>query len=78
MDFLSWSAVFVPAGTPEPVIQRLNAAAKRMIASPEGEKHRDTGAGLPLTGDLATSRRFVTDEIAKWARYVRETGVKVE
>jgi tripartite-type tricarboxylate transporter receptor subunit TctC len=78
MDFLSWNAVFVPAGTPEPVIQKLNAAAKRMIASPEGEKQRVASAGLPVTGDLENSRKFVADEIAKWARYVRETGVKVE
>lgn len=78
MDFLSWNAVFVPAGTPEPVIQKLNAIAKRMLASPEGEKQRLASAGMPVSGDLAESRKFVQDEIAKWARYVRETGVKVE
>ncbi len=78
MDFLSWNAVFVPAGTPEAVILKLNAAAKRMIASPEGERQRVASAGLPVTGDLETARKFVADEIAKWARYVRESGVKVE
>lgn len=78
MDFLSWNAVFVPAGTPEAVILRLNAAAKRMIASPEGERQRVASAGLPVTGDLETARKFVADEIVKWARYVRESGVKVE
>lgn len=78
MDFLSWNAVFVPAGTPEPVIQKLNAIARRMLASPEGERQRLTSAGLPVSGELAYSRKFVQDEIAKWARYVRETGVKVE
>jgi len=78
MDFLSWNAVFVPAGTPAPVIQKLNAAARRMIASPEGEKQRIASAGLPVTGEIDSSRKFVADEIAKWTRYVRETGVKVE
>jgi tripartite-type tricarboxylate transporter receptor subunit TctC len=78
MDFLSWNAVFVPAGTPEPVIKRLNAAALRMLASPEGEKQRISSAGIEVSGELAYSRKFVADEIAKWTRYVRETGVKVE
>ena len=78
MDFLSWNAIFVPAGTPEAVIQKLNASARRMLASPEGEKQRIASAGMEVSGDLATSRKFVQDEIAKWQRYVRETGVKVE
>ena len=78
MDFLSWNAVFVPAGTPEPVIMKLNAAARRMLASPEGEKQRISSAGIPGSGELEYSRKFVADEISKWARYVRETGVKVE
>ncbi|MGE0315343.1 MAG: tripartite tricarboxylate transporter substrate binding protein [Lautropia sp.] len=78
MDFLSWNAVFVPAGTPEPIVRRLNAAARRMITSPEGQKLRVSSAGLPVSGDLDDARRFVADEIAKWTKYVRETGVKVE
>jgi tripartite-type tricarboxylate transporter receptor subunit TctC len=78
MDFLSWNAIFVPAGTPEAVVQKLNASARRMLASPEGEKQRIASAGMEVSGDLASSRKFVQDEIAKWQRYVRETGVKVE
>ena len=78
MDFLSWNAVFVPAGTPEAVIQKLNAAARRMLASPEWAKQRVASAGMEISGELAYSRKFVEDEIAKWARYVRESGVKVQ
>ena len=78
MDFLSWNAVFVPAGTPEPIIRTLNAAARRMLASEEWEKQRQTSAGAKVSGELEFSRKFVQEEIAKWDRYVRETGVKVE
>ena len=78
MDFLSWNAVFVPAGTPEAAITKLNAAARRMLASPEGEKQRISSAGIQVSGELEYSRKFVADEITKWSRYVRETGVKVE
>lgn len=78
MDFLSWNAIFVPAGTPDPVITKLNAAARRMLASPEGERQRAASGGIEVSGDIASSRKFVADEIVKWARYVRETGVKVD
>lgn len=78
IDFLSWNAVFVPSGTPEPIVAKLNAAAKRMLASPEWQKQREVTGGTDVSGDLQFSRQFVTDEIAKWERYVRETGVKVQ
>lgn len=78
MDILSWSAVFVPAGTPEAVIQKLNAAARRMMASPEWQKFREATGSAEVSGELAYSRKFVQDEIVKWARYVRETDIKGE
>lgn len=78
MDFLSWNAVFVPAGTPQAAIAKLNAAARRMLASPEWDRQRKTTGGTDVSGELAFSQKFVADEIQKWYRYVRETGVKVE
>jgi len=78
MDFLSWNAVFVPAGTPEPAILKLNAAARRMLASPEWEKQRSAFGGRVVSGELASSRKFVADEITKWEGYVRESGVKID
>ena len=76
MDFLSWNAVFVPAGTPQAAVVKLNAAARRMLASPEWDKQRQMIGGTEVSGELASSQKFVADEIAKWTRYVRETGVK--
>lgn len=77
MDFLSWNVVFVPAGTPLAVIEKLNAAARRMLRSPEGIKLRQASSGLEVNGERASAQRFVADEIAKWDRYVRDSGVKL-
>lgn len=77
MDFLSWNVVFVPAGTPPAVIDKLNAAARRMLRSPEGIKLRQASSGLDVDGERASAQRFVADEIAKWERYVRDSGVKL-
>jgi tripartite-type tricarboxylate transporter receptor subunit TctC len=78
MDFLSWNAVFVPAGTPQAAITKLNAAARRMLASPEWDRQRKTSGGTDVSGELGFSQKFVADEIAKWTRYVSQTGVKVQ
>ena len=75
-EFLSWNTIFVPAGTPPERIAKLNEAARRMLATPEWEKQRLATFGLKVGGGLAESEAFVRDELARWERYVRETGVK--
>ena len=75
-EFLAWTTVFVPAGTPRDIVVKLNAAARTMLESAEWEKFRATFLGVKITGDLAESQAFVASEVAKWDRYVRESGIK--
>jgi tripartite-type tricarboxylate transporter receptor subunit TctC len=75
-EFLSWNTFFVPVGTPPAVIRRLNDAAKHMLGTAEWEKQRIATSGAKVSGDLAESDAFVKAEIARWERYVAETGVK--
>ena len=76
--FVSWAGLFAPAGTPEPVVEKLSAVVRKMLASPEWDKQRVASSGIPLNGDLAESRKFVADEVVRWANYIRASGVKVE
>jgi len=75
-EFLSWNGLFVPAGTPPDIIAKLNQAARHLLDSPEWDKQRSATSGIRVSADLASSRAFVNAEIAKWERYVRESGVK--
>ncbi|MBI3370610.1 MAG: tripartite tricarboxylate transporter substrate binding protein [Betaproteobacteria bacterium] len=75
-QFLAWTAVFVPAKTPPAVVQKLNDAALHMLRMAEWERQREAGSGIPVTGELKSSQEFVATEIAKWARYILQTGVK--
>lgn len=75
-EFLSWNAIFVPAGTPADIVARLNQAARQMLDSPEWDKQRSTTSGMRVAADLASSQAFVSAEIAKWERYARDSGVK--
>jgi tripartite-type tricarboxylate transporter receptor subunit TctC len=77
-DAVSWFAMFAPAGTPRPIVDKLQVEVKKILLSPEIGK-RLAEIGLEVVGstpdELASYQR---SEIAKWARVVKESGAKVE
>jgi tripartite-type tricarboxylate transporter receptor subunit TctC len=76
MEDYTWVGLFVPAGTPGDITQKLNDAVLRAVQSPEVKERLEglafevTAARLPATAD------YVRGELAKWAKVVRETGAK--
>ena len=74
----SWQGVVVPAGTPRPVIDRLNAEIVKALRSREIEG-RLAAEGSEIWGSSPQEfGRYIRDEIAKWTRVVKEAGIKVE
>jgi tripartite-type tricarboxylate transporter receptor subunit TctC len=72
----SWFAFLAPAGTPKPIVTRLNAEAMRALQTPEV---RDAliRQGMDPTGSTpAEMDAFLRAEIAKWTRVVKEAGIK--
>ncbi len=74
----TWFALFAAAGTPEPVVQRLNREFAVALADADiADKLRAQGytinGGTPQ--DLGT---LVRTELVKWAKVVKESGAKVE
>lgn len=77
-EITGWTAVFVPAGTPAPIVETLHAAIRKSSASPESVQLRASSGTQPLAFNLEEGRRFAREEIARWARYVKSSGVKPE
>ena len=74
----TWFAMFAPAGTPKPVVDRLNAEVLRVFRLPEvAERLKTLGLEAVLSSpeELAT---YQASEIVKWTRVVRESGAKAE
>ncbi|MFD0668253.1 Bug family tripartite tricarboxylate transporter substrate binding protein [Ramlibacter sp. MAHUQ-53] len=73
-----WSGVVAPAGTPEPVVRRLNAEIVKLLKLPEvATQMRTLGAEAQGTTP-AEFTRFVEEETRKWARVVKMTGATAE
>jgi tripartite-type tricarboxylate transporter receptor subunit TctC len=67
-----------PARTPRAVIERLNAALNASLAQPEvRDRLAEQGADVQPTTPQQFAQ-FMRDEVAKWTRLVRETGIRVK
>lgn len=74
----SWYAVGAPAGTPEPVIARLEAAVKQFMAKPDMHaKWAEMGLDMPPLGRPGL-QEFIAKERALWVPVVQASGAKVE
>jgi tripartite-type tricarboxylate transporter receptor subunit TctC len=80
-DFVggTWNIVAVPAGTPKPIVDRLNAAINKALVSPVvAERLQQLGIEAVTDSTPASTRAFVTAEIAKWRDVIRAAGAKVD
>jgi len=77
VDYAQWSGLFVPAGTPEPIVKRLRDAA-RAAANDERVKQVMVTAGSPIQYlDTPEFQRYVDADAGKMADVVKRIG-KVE
>jgi tripartite-type tricarboxylate transporter receptor subunit TctC len=76
MEDYTWIGMFVPAGTPPEIVQRLNEAVNRAVQMPDIRERLEALAFEPVGGTQVQFAEYVKAEIAKWAKVVRETGAK--
>jgi tripartite-type tricarboxylate transporter receptor subunit TctC len=73
--FNSWFAILAPAGTPKPIVARLNAEVLKALADPDVRRRLDE-VGLAARGSSAEELRIMTrDQLAKYARVIKEMGI---
>jgi tripartite-type tricarboxylate transporter receptor subunit TctC len=77
-DLTLWQGFFAPAGTPKPVVDRVNAEINKILGSPEMQaKLRDAGADVRI-GSTEQFAAFTRSESDKYAQIIKESGVKPE
>ena len=77
-EVTAWNALFSPAGTPLPIVNRLNELTRKNIAQAEAKSVMDAQGLDGDTGTPAALGDLVKSELAKWARVIKIAGIKPE
>jgi tripartite-type tricarboxylate transporter receptor subunit TctC len=74
----TWTGVIAPAGVPRPIVDKLNAAINRSIASPTFTARFAQIGDEPAGGTPEDFAKVIAADSAKWADVVRRSGARIE
>lgn len=72
----TWFGFVAPAGVPRPILDRLNAEVNIALAAPDVKEKFATAGLIPVGGTMAQFDALIRAEIVRWARVIRERGIK--
>ena len=73
-----WLGFMAPAGTPKPIIDKLNAAITRIVSQADVRAAWVQQGAVPMTMSADEFARYLRDDIAKWAQVVKAAKIKVD
>ena len=78
MAFDNFVGVFVPAGTPAAIVERLNGEIGKALADPAVRQKFLEADQEPVGGSRAQFARFIQEEYEKYGRLAKELNIKAE
>lgn len=75
-DFSAWFAIFVPAGTPQSIVDRIQRDMVRAVQAPETRKKLEEAGFVVVGSSQAETRKMVQAEAERWAKVVKASGFK--
>jgi tripartite-type tricarboxylate transporter receptor subunit TctC len=78
IEVSSMFGVLAPAGTPRPIVERLNAEIRKILATPEAQEQllQQGAYAVNTTPEQAAAR--VREEIAMWAKVIKDANIKAD
>lgn len=76
--FEHWWGIMAPAGTPRPVVDKLNRAVTMALAAPDVRDRFTALAVEPRTTTSEQFRALLVADVARWAKVVKDAGITVE
>ncbi len=77
-EIYEWNAVFAPAGTPEPIVEKIAGALQKALNSPEVKARIAQLGGDMQKGTPEHAQQFIRQQTALWARVIKERGITTE
>ena len=75
-QLIAWWAVWLPAGTPPPVVAKLEAWFNQIVASPDTKKFLNNLGSDPFPGNSKMLAELLAGDIKKWNEYVKLAGIE--
>jgi tripartite-type tricarboxylate transporter receptor subunit TctC len=75
-EVVGWFGIFAPAGTPRPVIAKLNKEINQVLSMPDVQQRFASQGLIPGGGTPEELGRFLRAEMAKWGALIKEVGIK--
>jgi tripartite-type tricarboxylate transporter receptor subunit TctC len=73
-----WLGLMAPAATPRAVREKLNAETTKILGSAEVKDGWAKQGAVPMPMSLDQFDKFIRDDVQKWAKLVKDTGMKVD
>lgn len=74
----TWFAVYAPKGTPEPIIEKLNAQIGEVLKDPKVETILRSHGAVPLHKSVSELKAMEEADRAKWLEVIKSGGIKIE
>jgi tripartite-type tricarboxylate transporter receptor subunit TctC len=73
-----WLGIMAPAGTPRPVLERLNVEIAKVLNAADVKETWSKQGASPMSMSIEQFDKFLREDITKWSGVVKTTGMKVE
>ena len=73
-----WFGLVVPAGTPQPIVERINKALEAALATPDVREKLDIAGCEAKSAPLAQFADVIKNDVALWAKLVKEAGITAD
>jgi tripartite-type tricarboxylate transporter receptor subunit TctC len=78
VESLAWNGFFVPAGTPDAVLQKINADANAVLQDPAVRQALEAQGLTVVGGSAADFRRAIDADVKRWGPVITKIGVKLD
>ncbi len=77
-EMINWGAILAPAGTPRPIVMQVNAAINNVVQNAEVRQRFNAQGFEPMGSTPEALGALLASEQAKYARVIKESGMKIE
>jgi tripartite-type tricarboxylate transporter receptor subunit TctC len=77
-EYIAWLAIAAPAGTPEPIIARLQREIAAIVLTDEARRYFASYGREPVASMPAAFAAFIRTEHAKWGQLIRDSNIKAD